>query len=178
MTLEYLKQTLAKPGEVWRTEWRTHSVMFTRTSLTFTRVPAKVPPHSPEVRWKVNSFRHFSEPGESLAEILWGFQARGTLVSGVSNRERKIAASQAGGRESVQHSNCSTVGVLDLGGVEARERFETGNHAHFARFEGFLGFLGIASRNPSRGMCNSTSKPLEALSLFFYSAKTPKMNRF
>ena len=32
-------RTLAKPGELWRT----HDATFTRTSLTFTRVPAKVP---------------------------------------------------------------------------------------------------------------------------------------
>ena len=58
------------------------------------------------------------------------------------------------------------------------------NRAHFARFEGFLAVLAIASRNPyaiipvkkqlsgcakiSRGMCNSTSKPLETLSYFLF----------
>ena len=35
-------RTLAQPGEDWR---RTHNAIFTKTSLTFARVPAKVYMH-------------------------------------------------------------------------------------------------------------------------------------
>ena len=41
--------------ELWRSPgeaWRTHNAIFMRASLTFARVPANVPPHSPEFLYR------------------------------------------------------------------------------------------------------------------------------